>query len=352
MESGATTGPEQPVRGHRGARRCAGLVACTAAGLVLLLAVPARAEDVAIPALSYDAPAACPSRDDFSALVAARTPAWLRTEEPFAVSVEVHNPAQGMPFAGKVTLVREGRATVRELSAPHCDELVRALSLIVAILIDPRAGHEATTGELPPPPVPAGAARAPSSTDTPKVAAPPHPPAEPPWFVVGAEAMLGTAVAAEPVIGPRIFLGIGRGDASGWLSSARLAFSRSFSHAASPTSGARAEFELGTARLDGCVVRAAVGIFAVEPCVFFEAGRLEARGLHRSGDVQRMEPWATTGLLLRPTLTLARRVVVSAGLGFHVPLTHYEFAFTGEPLLTKTGNLGFDAALGVGVRFP
>lgn len=327
-------------------------VACVAAGVVSLLPSPARAEAVAGPELSYEVPQSCPSRADFSALVATRTRSWLMLDAPIAVSVEVQVAAQGAPFAGKVTLVREGRATTRELSAPRCDELVRALALIVAILIDPRAGHDATPGELPSASPPAGGATAPGPPVAPRSDAPSPAAPQPPWFAVGPEAVLQTAVTGEPFIGPRIFLAVGRGESSMWLSSARLAFARAFSHATSPTSGSRAEFELGTARLEGCILRAALGIFALEPCVFFEAGRLEARGLHRSGDVRRVEPWATTGLSLRPTLTLARRVVISAGLGFHVPLTHYQFAFTGEPLLTETGKLGFDAAVGVGVRFP
>jgi hypothetical protein len=44
--------------------------------------------------------------------------------------------------------------------------------------------------------------------------------------------------------------------------------------------------------------------------------------------------------------------VVGAGLGVQVPLSRYRFAFTGEPELTRTPDVGFEASFCLGVRFP
>jgi len=120
----------------------------------------------------------------------------------------------------------------------------------------------------------------------------------------------------------------------------------------SPSSGARANFTLDSGRLDGCPLRVAEDGLAVESCLFVDVGRLKGTGLHSSGDVARSEPWAALGLAFRPTWTFARRLVLGAALGLELPLTHYRFAFTGEPTLTETPVCGLDAALGLGVRFP
>jgi hypothetical protein len=310
--------------------------------VTLVCATSAPAASALEPELRYEAPAACPSSAEFAALVAARTRFWLAPQAPFAVTVAIQQVLEGEGFAGELTLLRAGRHTTRNLSAAHCDELARALALIVAILIDPQAAEQA------PPGVPAAsAARAPE----------PQPRFESerpvaPWFVAGPEVVLQTALTHDLTFGGRIFFGVGRGDTALWLSSARLSASRVAGHASSPLSGARAEFELYAARLDGCVVRAVLGVLSLEPCVFFDAGRLRATGLHSTGNVTRAEPWVTAGVLLRPSLTLARHVVLEAGLGFHVPLTRYRFAFTGEPALHETAVFGFDGALGLAVRFP
>ncbi len=309
-----------------------------ALGVSSLLSTPALAASADIPELRYQAPPTCPSRAEFSAFVAARTHAWLAPASPFAVMIQIEPSADGERFVGDVTFVRAAHETVRQLNSPRCEELARALALIVAILLDPALSQQA-------PPVKV-------VTPRPAPTSPTFKPAPPPWLVAGVGAELVTSLLGEPSFGERIFVGAGRGAGSLWLSSASLSFSRVFDHATSSESGARAEFELWAARLDGCVARAANGLLGIEPCVFFEAGQLHALGLHPSGDVTRIEPWATTGILLRPTLTLARRLVIGAELGLHLPLTRYRFAFTGEPPLYETAVVGFNGALGLGVRFP
>jgi len=314
-----------------------------AGGTALFLSGSDVAAAPGAPEFHYRAPQSCPSSLEFSELVSSRTRAWLTPTSPFAVTVTIEPASENASFLGEITFVRAGRQTARSLSSPRCDELARALALIVAILIDPQASQEPspTAGG-------ANAGAAPEGSAQPAAESP----AAPPWWIVGPEVVLETGLASEPTFGERLFVGVGRGDTTLWLSSARLSFSRVFGHETSPESGLRAEVELQTARLDGCVARAVAGPLAFEPCVFFEAGRLQALGLHRTGNVLRNEPWATAGMLLRPTLTLAQRLVIGVGVGFHVPLTRYELAFTGERALHETAVFGFDGALGLGVRFP
>jgi hypothetical protein len=238
---------------------------------------------------------------------------------------------------------RGEQRTLRELQAAGCSELVQALALIVAILIDPQASATPLppAGEGRPPPVYLLVAPAPPPSVEARV-----------WFLAGPEAVVETTVTHDSAFGERLFLGLGRGDRSLALSSVRLSLARVADTASSPTSGTRAEFMLETARLDGCLLRVTDAGLAFEPCPFIELGRVRAVGIHRGGNVTRHELWSSLGLMLRPTWTFSRRLVLGAGLGVHVPLRHYRFAFTGEPELSHTPDLAFEASLGLGLRFP
>jgi hypothetical protein len=107
-----------------------------------------------------------------------------------------------------------------------------------------------------------------------------------------------------------------------------------------------------TARLEGCLLRVTADGLAFEPCPFVELGRLRAVGIHSAGNVTHNELWSSLGLVLRPTWTFSRRLVLGAGIGVELPLGRYRFAFTGEPEVTRTPVVGFEASLGIGVRFP
>lgn len=291
----------------------------------------------------YQAPAECPARVDFSEEVATRTKSWLAADSPFTVSVFIEHQ-QPSGFYGLVTVARGEQRTERRLEANGCDELAQALALIVAILIDPQASST---------PLPAESARRPAPVYLLLAPARPSPP--PParlWFSAGPELTLQTAMTRNSAVGERLFLGFSRGDNSLPLSSLRVSFSRLAEQTTSPTSGSRAEFTLLSARADGCIWRVNDGPLAFESCAFIEFGRLRAVGVHRGGNVTRNEPWGSLGLLLRPSWTLARRLVFGGDLGLALPLRHYRFAFTGEPELTRTATFGFEAALGLGLRFP
>ena len=307
-----------------------------------VLAIPANAGATPhdLGTLEYRVPAECPTSTDFSAQVAARTPGWLAPSAPFTVTVVIGRGAQG--FIGRVTLARGEQRTVRELQAAGCNELVQALAFIVAVVIDPHASSAPLRAPKEQP-------RAPVLP----VAAPPLLPRKARrWFIAGPEVALETPLTGHVLAAERLFLGVGRGERSLPLSSARLSFARASSHASSPQSGALAEFELETARLDGCLLRVASSGLAFEPCPFLEFGRLRAVGIHRAGRVTSNQLWGSLGLALRPSWTFFRRLVLGAGFGVQVPLGRYRFAFTGEPELSRTPDVAFEGSLSLGLRFP
>jgi hypothetical protein len=307
------------------------------------LALPANAAATPSDAgtFGYQAPAECPSSDDFSAQVAARTAVWLAPSAPFTVTVAINRGAQG--FVGRVTFARAEQRTVRELRAAGCSDLVPALAFIVAVLVDPQARPTPPPAPAEPPPAPIRPVPA---------LAPARRPGAPLWFSLGPEAALELPLSQHSALAERLFVGLGRGERSLALSSARLTFGRLSAHAASRISGAIADFVLETARLEGCVLRLSHAGLGFEPCPFVELGRLQAVGLHRGGNVTSNQLWGSLGLALRPAWTISHRLVLGAGLAAGLPLRRYRFAFTGEPELTHTPEIALEASLSLGLRFP
>lgn len=314
-----------------------------AALTLVLVALPAEAGAAPreLSTFGYRAPDECPDRGEFSAQVSARTSAWLAPSSPFAVTVAIERDTQG--WSGRVTFTHTEQSTVRDLRAAGCHELVQALAFIVAILIDPQA----STSSLP-----RSDKGVPVVALSPAVALPPRPSQPAIWFVVGPQVAIQTGVLREVTIGEQLFFGIGRGDRSLMLSSARVSFGRAVAHTTSPESGNPADFVLETARLEGCPLRWNKGRLAFEPCTFAELGRLRATGGHASGNVTHDQLWGSLGLLLKPSWTFSQRLVLGASLGMELPLSRYRFAFTREPELTGTPAVGLDASFFLGVRFP
>jgi hypothetical protein len=325
---------------ERRRRRSVRWLGWTLALAVCLGARPAGAEAGRPRDFGYSAPDFCPDRAQFSDQVALRTAEWLPAGSEFQVSVEIAPEATGL--VARVRFARAGRETLRELRAESCEELVRALALIVAILIDPHANVT---------PAPARSGASPATSSGP--AAPEVPAGESPrpFFVAGPELALQTAAVPRLAVGTRVFIALGR-DGERWASSLRLGLTRIRSDAASQASLARATFEVDSARLEGGVLRLVWGPLELEPGVLVELGRLRAEGQHPLGPVLREKIWATAGLNVRPWVTLARRLVLGAAAGVHLPLVRYRFAFIGENTLYQNEAVGFDGALTLGVRFP
>ncbi len=305
-----------------------------------LAAPPAWAEARGLSELDYRAPAGCPASAEFSDEIARRTPEWAARRAELVVAVEITAGANG--FAGRVRLERARRETLRELHAASCSELVQALALIVAILIDPHADvtpsparrSEPVTEPVEPP------ERVPARTASPAL-----------FFVAGPELALQTGVSPGIALGERLYVALGR-EGAVWASSARLAVTRLRGDGVSAESAAAANFELVGARLEVGVIRFEWESFAFEPGFLFELGRLRAEGRHPLGAVTRERLWASAGVNARPQVTLAGRLVLGLALGAHLPLVRYRFAFIDENTLYQNEALGLDAALTLGVRFP
>jgi hypothetical protein len=314
-----------------------------AVGVAVSTASPLVRAESNTPRLVYEGPASCPAEADFSAQVAARTPLFDQLGPDFRILVKLD--ATGGDVRGEVTFERVGTVTVREVHAADCDAVVRALALIVSILVDPQANEPRASA----PNASASAQASPAAN----AAAPPPPEASERWpLSAGVELAMQTAIAPDVAFGERLFFGVARGSATAWASSLRLSIARIAANTTSPTSAASAALEVAEARLDFGLVRFSHRMLNVEACPFLVLGRLRAMGAHPAGSVTHDLFWPTLGLALRPSLIIARHLVVTAAVGPYFPLESYSFAFSGEAPLYETARVGLDAALGVGVRFP
>jgi hypothetical protein len=318
------------------------------------------------PLVEYAAPAGCPTGEALAEQIAARTPVFRERAAELALRVEVMSEPGGV--LGRASLVLSGHAAERELRAARCDEVVEALALVVAILVDPNADTR---------PLPAGgvAAPGPATAEPPPGVAPraalppqaerPHavrrspppprgpvPPAEPAYrFVAGAQAAFVGAVAPELALGPRVFGGVELHRSWPWPSSVRLSGARLFSRRLRDVQGSM-KLTADLARADACFVRLREGRLTLEPCAGLDVGLLRIDASHPRGAEDSGRIWADVGGLIRASVAATDWLGAEVEIGADVPLVQYRFAFQGRAALYRTVPVGMHLGLGLGVRFP
>ena len=280
---------------------------------LFVLARPALAETQPMH-VSYTAPAGCSSRDTFVRELTLRTArvAVVDAAEP-AASFVVELVDRGPRVLGQLRLIEpDGSETARAVSGATCEEVVPALALIAAVLVDPESLTRART---PPP------AAAPAEA--------PHP--EPSsWRIrpsLGVGAALATAVG--PGLSPGVLLELGleseRVGERGPV--ALIALEHSESPSKSTTAG-DAYFTASFGRLTLCPLRwPSRGPLFLSPCAAFEAGALHAEPSKTLGK----RPLSVLWLAVDPALGFEYRPLPALSLGLGVlgvfPLRRDRFAF-------------------------
>jgi hypothetical protein len=315
--------------------------------------------------VAYTAVGGCPTAETFSQQIAARTPMFREHAAEHALRVQIVSDPDG-GVIGRASLVLSGNVVERELRALRCEEVVEALALVVAILIDPNADtrpiSEASTPPAvapqppvaAPPPPPTAENPPPERRQLPKPERSPMPARSPGptyRFIAGAHAAAEGAAAPELTLGPRVFLGIEGNGAWPWPSSLRLSGARLFSRRLRDDVGS-AKLTLDLGRLDVCFVRLAKGRLALEPCVGADVGVLRVDGSHPRGGHDHRLVWAAAGALGRGSLAMSDRFVGEVEIGADVPLVQYRYAFEGRQPVFKSARVGVHLGIGLGVHFP
>jgi hypothetical protein len=251
-------------------------------------------------------------------------PATAR-ERGFAFQIEVleHRGA----LRGRLTLTEpNGRVTVREVPAGTCDEVLPAMAIIAAVLVEPEQ-------------------RRPDS------AAPVR--TEAGLWGAGANAGVLVQGAVTPVAKGGFSLEANVDyDGGGWLSPLfALAYARTLTERV-PTESGVAEFEWWTLRASLCPARwPETGRLAMRPCALFDVGRLSAQGDETIDPASASMTWVAAGATARLDASPVGGLWVTGEAGIVVPFDRDRFYL--DPGITAfavpgVGGLG---RLAVGGRF-
>ncbi|MBN1606749.1 MAG: hypothetical protein JW940_08950 [Polyangiaceae bacterium] len=337
---------------------------------VLGVIQPANAQSPAVAA--YAAPSTCPDQAWFEAELMRRVAASGEATSPATLSISVRAADAGFVGALRYSDAGSGQAT-RTVRHQSCEQVVRALALIGAVLaeasakkqaapttlaFDDSAGSRAERG-----PTRTSALRRVGQADAPREARPE--PKEAAWQTRGRLAAgLGVAFALAPdlVMTPRVGLGLERQQERAPLG---YRLSVSLSRATSGTLekyGASAELAWTTGRLDGCgCLRLGPGV-SLDGCAYADVGELVGASIEgvTNGHTRRTL-WLSPGLGVVIGSTLLGPLGLELGLRGFAPLVRPRFYFNApdqpdgsDPrwLHRRVPSVGASAEADLVTRFP
>lgn len=341
----------------------------------MVLALGGEAVPVAI-RVNYDAPSECPNAAAFYDAVSARTdhvrPA-VGEEPRLDVTVRVTRDARG--FAGEVREVVNGKeSAVRSMDGQTCKEVVEALSLTVALSIDPNAHAPAAPPTGAPSPAEASPRGSPSQAqnssqkrsdqraENPPEDATESPAASPRASTavdVGAAPLqleiglgvLGTLVdTAGFSLGGQLFATVLRESTASTSSSFQVALA--FASTGFPTSPSDHRARIGALSLDVCPWRPRFADVELAPCALGSLGVLEVTGRDVSDAKTVDRAWFSAGLDGQLSWRLGHGWVFEGALGGSVPLVRRRyFTSDAQHVVAQTPVVAPVVRLGVGFRF-
>lgn len=327
-----------------------------------------RADDLVPVQLEYAGPAGCPDADAFTREVLARAPRArlaANAERARALVARV-KPAGAHGYDG-VLVVRDtgAAATERAVHAPSCDELVTALAVIAAMVIDPIT---AKTGAID-----AGSAAAEAAADAgpsvppvaPDAGAPPSPgPLEPPapqpresaqdagpsndrWNVsagAGGGAIGGSAPTL--LFSVPLFFEVARSGNGVVEPALRLRFERTAT--ASTEDGA---FSRTGGAADLCPIALHGRSLRAQPCARLELAALYAKGRDVEPVRSDLRPWFAFGPIARARLELVAPLFLELEGGLLVAVVRDRFFVEPGTLVYRAPLVGATTAFAVGLVF-
>jgi hypothetical protein len=327
-------------RALRGIARAALCARC-----LVLVVEPALAREETLPfRVEFVSAEACTQTDGFSHQLLRRTERVRRAnpeDDALVFRIEVERDGNG--FTGRLA-VREldGSQTYRSVSGASCDEVVSAMALIAAVLVDPNASSEAlsdSSSESDAALHESTAAPAAAATLEPAPRAEPVPPSparEPrkthessTRVAYGGGVAIAFEGAAAPAGTPALALELEAALERDSPVSPLLVLSleRAFPKRSTTPNGV-ARFQWTAFRASGCPLRVSAGsAWVVRPCAFFEFGELAASGEHTERRSTTEAPWLALGGILRIEFSPAPPLFLVLDGGLAAPLRHDTFYF-------------------------
>lgn len=324
-----------------------------AAGSVVCLVRPARAEVTEPVRLAYRAPAGCPDTEQFERQVRRFLPDLeLAPESADVRLLEVEIAPEGR--RGSLRLQEAGAHGVRQTAGETCEEVAQLLAFAVALAIDPRV-------QPPDDARPAAASKA-SASATPPVAIATAPsvaadrssarePATSRESLRWGFELHGTAASA---LAPNMTFGGGGAfeilDVFG--STAMLRVGGSYSTSASVTvDGATVSFVNWLGLLEACPHVWHGGALALTGCLRIDAGVRAAGARNIPAGRTAARPWLALGPFAHGRWYLASSIFVDMGAGLTVPALHDRVYLAPSFTVHDVPWLGFVGELGLGVEF-
>jgi len=344
----------------------------------------AWAEQGAGPSTRYSAPEACPERDEFERELRLR----LSGTEPDAwqgLDIAVTVAPVGDEFQATLRVVEpSGREIYREVRDPDCQQVVRAIAFVTAVLVDPEAASrseavlEATDptatagapgaaseatggGVVAPQPQPAperpAAPKRPAEAAPPEPVAPEEPEREPRWWWGTASlgvALQGAVFPGPVVVAPRVGAGVRVGERVGGAAQVSLTGARG-----GDKSGVfwEADFTWIAGRFEVCGALRLSQHAETLGCLVGEYGQLSGAGSVQGvpGPTER-EPWIAAGALGRLETRVFGPLGAYVDVGAVHPFVRPRFYFTDADGQQAQAHAvppwGLTAGAGLGVRFP
>lgn len=344
----------------------AGAVACV---------VPSVAHaDVESVALRFESSGACPSEADFLSTVRSYTTRWSLVPDgtPAArtIRVRVSDGAASAPASGKLVVASaDGTSSEREISGPNCSSVSRALAVMVAVAIDPRAGMHDDAEKKPDPPSEAVAPPAPSIEPAPIARVenatkdvPPSRPAEPApsggglrvAFDVRAEVTTAVVDRVLPVASASMIVEPARDVASSWLRSWRPSLAigvRQSMPGEKTLEGGTASFLWTAGHLRACPFRLAIeSVVELSPCVETNIGRLGASADGFVGARSASMAWADVGASMWAAVNVSEQIFLSSTVTLSTPLARQPFTLATGETIARVPPRGFLGGIGLGIR--
>jgi hypothetical protein len=329
--------------------------------------------------LDYRAPQECPDAAAFRALVGSRLPrGWGSAQNEGARRFDVQVSGQQDRYVATLELVDErGERVARTVNGELCESVVDGIALVTALAIQSRAteasgGQGSLGSDSEPAPTPSATGPAGSASSSAAIApsAPrsqrntPAPRALPPVPDASPAAgyprrPLGLRLSARAALST----GIGPNAAPGAALAvvyeprgARLGLAlQGFRTTGAEAQGVPVQFELWTARFEGCpFVLAISDSTSVEPCPFAEFGAMTGQAFEDPPAVVRGERgtalWVSSGASGRLVGRLGA-LALELEVLFGIPLRRERFYVAGGDTLYRVPAYYGGAAAGIGVRF-
>jgi hypothetical protein len=343
-----------------------GLVA--AAATLTLRAV--RADDFVRVNIDYEARPGCPDADAFSREVLSRAPrARISSTAEGARSLvaRIRPTAHGLEG---VLSVRDadGHATERAVQGQRCEQLVTALAVIAALVIDPLTAR-ADRNEADAAPDPAASTTNAAAADSPDAGARPDavplpaPAPETPSPHAGpiarerwstsAGAAIGVVGGTAPtvLVSVPVFFEVSRHVNAILEPTARLRFERTAVGETRKGDGGGATFVRTAGAADLCAIALRARSVRAQPCLRGELGGLYAKGLEVTPTRAEVRPWFALGPVARVRVEVVGPVFVELEAALLFAVVRDRFYVEPGTVLYRPPALGATTAFGAGLAF-